>query len=350
MTEVNSAYKKRSGPKIILRLVLICIVAGAGYYAWQLYYTGNKSTAEQHTLTVYGNVDIRQVDLGFRVNGRIEQLFFEEGDFVKAGEVVAKLDSQPFEEEITLLNAELAAAKSDLERLQSGFRLQEIDVARATVAEREVTLDNLETELARLKSLVDKGAIPRQSFDDIKARRDEAKARLKIAHEELALREEGYRKEDISKARAQVDARMAQLQIANTRLNDTRLIAPSSGIILLRVLEPGSVVGAGQTVMTFSISDPAWVRAYISETDLGKIYPGMHAEIYIDSRLDQPYVGHIGFISPKAEFTPKNIETPELRTRLVYRFRVIVDNPDKGLRQGMPVTVRLFLKSKEIAE
>jgi HlyD family secretion protein len=113
------------------------------------------------------------------------------------------------------------------------------------------------------------------------------------------------------------------------------------------VLEPGSIAGVGQTVVTLSLSDPVWVRAYISETGLGTIAPGMKAEIYTDSQPEQPYLGHIGFISPKAEFTPKNIETPDLRTRLVFRFRVLVDNPDNYLRQGMPVTVKLLTGSAD---
>jgi len=331
-----------------LSLTLVtCLALGAAYLSGQLRRAETGTAGEEPALTAFGNVDIRRVDLGFRVEGRLEKLFFEEGDVVKAGELMAVLDGKPFEEEVALRNAELSSAQADLERLRSGFRTQEIKVARAVVAERQVTLNNLQTELTRREGLVDEGAVARQTYDDNKARRDEALARLESAREELALLEEGFRKEEISKARAQAESRKAQLQIAKTRLDDTRLVAPSSGTVLTRVLEPGSIVRIGQTVMTLSISDPAWVRAYVSEPDLGKIYPGMKARIYIDSRPDQPYMGHIGFISPEAEFTPKNVETQELRSRLVYRFRVIVDNSDEGLRQGMPVTVKLLGQNAE---
>lgn len=333
--------------KALLLILIICLALGAAYLTWQQRNAETETAGGEQILTAFGNVDIRKVDLGFRVEGRLEQVYFEEGKAVKAGELVAILDDKPFEEEIALRKAELHSTQSDLERLQSGFRTQEIKVARAAVVERQVTLNNLQTELTRRQALVNEGAVSRQSFDDIKAKRDEALARLESVREELALMEEGFRKEDISRAQAQVESRKAQLQIAKTRLDDTRLFAPSSGTILIRVLEPGSIVRVGQTVMTLSRSDPAWVRAYVAEPDLGKIHPGMKAKIYTDSRPDQPYMGHIGFISPEAEFTPKNVETPELRTRLVYRFRVIVDNPDQGLRKGMPVTVKLLPQSAD---
>jgi HlyD family secretion protein len=333
--------------KPILFTLVACAALGAVYFAWQWRQAERGEANEGQAITAFGNVDIRQVDLGFRVEGRLQQLFFEEGDFVKAGELMAILDSEPFEEEIALQKAELSSAQSEFERLQAGFRTQEIKVAHAAVVERQVTLSNLQTELARREALVDEGGVTRQSYDDIKARRDEALARLESARGQLALMEEGFRKEEISKAHAQVESRKARLEIAKIRLNDTRLFAPSSGTVLTRVLEPGSIARVGQTIVTLSISDPAWVRAYIAETALGKIFPGMKAEVYIDSRPDRPYMGRIGFISPKAEFTPKNVETPELRTRLVYHFRVIVDNSDESLRQGMPVTVKLLPQSAD---
>ena len=328
--------------KIIPLLLIICIALGGAYYMKQKRQAETEAAGEDQALTVYGNVDIRQVDLGFRVEGRLEKVFFEEGDAVKAGDLLAVLDGKPFEEQIALQKAELDSAMADLERLQSGYRTQEVKVAQAAVLERQVTLNNLQTELERRQLLVKDGAVTRQSYDDIVARRDEASARLSSAREELAKLKEGFRKEEISKADAQVASKNAQLQIALTRLDDTRLYAPSPGTVLIRVLEPGAIVRMGQTVMTLSISDPAWVRAYVSESDLGKIHPGMKAEIHIDSRPGKPYKGHIGYISPEAEFTPKNVETAELRTRLVYRFRVIVDGSDEGLRQGMPVTVKLL--------
>ncbi|PWI34034.1 secretion protein HlyD [Vibrio albus] len=326
----------------IIIVLVVGMVLGVAFYVWDRPDSLSVIANNEQNTTVFGNVDIRQVNLGFRVAGRVKQLYFDEGDEVRAGELIAVLDSEPFEEEMALHESELSAAEADYERLQSGFRQQEIKVARAAVSERQATLNNLQAEFIRRQKLVNEGNVSRQSFDDIRAQRDAARAGLESAREQLALMEEGYRKEEVAKANAQVGVRMAQLEIARTRLNDTNLYAPSSGTLLTRALEPGSVAGVGQTVVTLSLSDPVWVRAYISESGLGTIAPGMNAEVFTDSNHDQPYKGHIGFISPKAEFTPKNIETPDLRTRLVFRFRVLVDNPDNRLRQGMPVTVKLL--------
>jgi HlyD family secretion protein len=323
-------------------LVLVAGVAiGGAFLAGRWYRADRGPEALPGGLTAYGNVDIRQVGLAFRVEGRLREVAFEEGDEVRTGDLVAVLDPEPFEEELALGRAELSAVEADLERLRNGYRPQEIETARAAVAEREVTLANLQREFDRRRPLVRDGAVTRQSFDDIQARRDEARARLESARQELALREEGFRREEIDRALAQVASRKARLEIARTRLDDTRLLAPGSGTVLTRVLEPGSIARIGQTVLTLSLADPVWVRAYVPEPDLGRIHPGMKALVFTDSRPDRPYEGRIGFISPEAEFTPKNVETPDLRTRLVFRFRVVVENPDEGLRQGMPVTVRL---------
>ena len=187
--------------------------------------------------------------------------------------------------------------------------------------------------------------VSQQAFDNSLARRDAAQARLENAREALALAEEGFRKEDIAAGRAQFAEAEARLESARIRLADTAILAPSDGVLLTRVVEPGTILAAGQTVATLSLNDPVWVRAYVPEPDLGKIWPGMPAEILTDSRPDRPYQGHVGFISPEAEFTPKNVETPRLRTDLVFRVRVVADNPDEGLRQGMPVTVKLDIRN-----
>jgi HlyD family secretion protein len=329
--------------KAVVLIVIAGLALGAGYPAsrWYAMRQHASDPAGDPILTAYGNVDIRQLDLAFRVDGRLQALHFEEGDRIEKGALVAELDPQPIAEEVALREAELNATRVVLQGFEGGYRSQEIETARATVAEREATLATLDAEYARRESLARDHVISQQAFDDSRARRDEAAARLESAREELALREEGFRAADIAQARAQVASREAQLRISRTRLDDTRLIAPSPGIMLTRVLEPGSIVGVGKTVVTLALNDPVWVRAYIPEPALGKIHPGMEALVFTDSRPDHPYRGQIGFISPEAEFTPKSVETPDLRTRLVYRFRVVVENPDDGLRQGMPVTVKL---------
>ena len=185
---------------------------------------------------------------------------------------------------------------------------------------------------------------PSSSTDDTLADRDAAQAQDQLSQADLALALAGFRVEDIQEARANLAAAKARLAQAEINLQDTEIHSPADGIILTRVREPGAIVSAGQTVYTLQLLSPVWIRTYVSERDLGRIYQGMPADVYTDSQPAKPYHGQIGFISPVAEFTPKNVETTDLRTELVYRLRVIVDDPDNGLRQGMPVTVKLKLK------
>ena len=292
-------------------------------------------------LTLYGNVDIRQVELGFRVPGRIERMLFEEGDPVAVGAVVATLDKRPYQDDVRQATAEVAAQAANLAKLEAGSRPEEIAQARATVAEREASLANAQRLLERREQLVGTGAVSKAAYDDARAAAAEAKARLAVARQALELELSGFRKEDVAVARANLESARARLAAAETALADAELHAPADGIILARVRESGAIVSAGGTVYTLSLTEPVWVRAYVAEPDLGRIHPGMAAEIVTDTRPGRPYRGQIGFISPVAEFTPKSVQTPELRSDLVFRLRIVVENPDKGLRQGMPVTVRL---------
>ena len=164
----------------------------------------------------------------------------------------------------------------------------------------------------------------------------EARARLATAEEGLKLAREGFRSEDIDAAGADLRAARARSAGARTRLDDTLCKAPDPGIVLTRVEEPGAIVGAGQTVLTLSLDTPVWVRAYIEEPDLGRIHPGMEARVFTDSRPQQPYSGHVGYISPEAEFTPKTVQTFEERVKLMFRIKVELANPDHELKPGMP--------------
>lgn len=322
--------------KLPVLIIVLALVAG-GVYFWR----SHEEPEPQDSLTLFGNVDIRKVDLAFRVSGKIAAVNFEEGDRVQPGQVVAKLEETPYQDELNLALAQQQQATAFLSKLEAGNRPQEIAQAEALVRERQATVNNLDIEYRRLKNLLASGAVPRQRFDNIDASLAEAKARLVTANEGLKLAREGFRKEDVEAARADLQAAKARVASARTRLGDTDSKAPDTGVILTRVEEPGAIVGAGQTVMTLSLDTPVWVRAYVEESDLGRVYPGMKAKVFTDSRPDQPYSGHVGYISPEAEFTPKTVQTEKLRTRLVYQVRIIADNPDQGLRQGMPVTVKL---------
>lgn len=302
-----------------------------------------KQNHKQNSLVLYGNVDIRQVDLGFRVSGRIKEIYFEEGDIVKPGDLVAILDKAPYEADLAAAKADLAQEEANLAKLQHGNRPQEIEEARATVHEKQATFDNAKINLIRRGEELKVEGTSQEDYDMALATKLQSEAILKNAQEALSLSEEGFRKEDIEAAEAAVEAAKAHLQAAEINLRDTEILSPAEGIMLTRVKEPGEIVAPESVVYTLSLNKPVWIRAYIAEPYLGMIKPGMEAFVTTDSAPDTPFKGQIGFISPQAEFTPKNVETPELRTDLVYRLRILVDDPKGQLRQGMPATVRITL-------
>lgn len=277
--------------KILILLALVIVIAGA---AAAYRYDRNRSEQE-HFLILFGNIDVRQVDMGFRVGGLVIDLPYQEGDYVKAGQRVAQLDPQPY--------------------------LDQVRQAEAQVEVAHTALKNTELIFKRRQELVQDGSVSQEDYTNSLSSRDVDIANLKAAE--------------------------AALGVAKTNLQFTEIFAPADGVVLTRVREPGSVVIVSETVTTLSLVSPVWVRAFVSERDLGRVYPGMPAEVYTDTKGGKVYKGQIGFISPVAEFTPKTVETTKLRTDLVYRLRVIADNPDKFLRQGMPVTVKLPLSQEQ---
>lgn len=331
---------RRVWPRVVLLLLFASGVAAAVWY-----YQFRRPPADPNRLVLEGNIDVRQVILSFKVDGRIESLAVDEGDTVTEGRVLATLDKRYFDDELRLARAQRDSRKATLARLEHGSRPEEIAQAEAAVAEKKAAVENARLLFNREKALVDRGAVSRTEFDNAKAAFDEAEARLKSAQETLRLAELGPRQEDIDAARAQLAGEEASVSQAERRLADAELLAPASGTILTRAQERGAIVSPGEPIFTLTLSSPVWVRTYVNERDLGRIRPDMAAEVRTDSHPDKPYHAHIGFISPTAEFTPKTVETRELRTDLVYRLRVIVENDDGMLRQGMPVTVVVDLQS-----
>lgn len=244
---------------------------------------------ERGILILYGNVDVRQVDLGFRVLGRVVTMPFQEGDFVPKGTFMGALEERPYIDQVT--------------------------EAEATIESIKAALLNAEEIFQRRQELVSEGGVSREDYETSLATRDSLAANLKQAE--------------------------AALLVAQKNLADTRVYAPTDGTILTRIREPGTVVNPGDPIYTLSILSPVWIRAYVPEPELGDIYYGMPAKVFTDTKGGPVYDGHIGFISPVAEFTPKTVETTQLRTDLVYRLRIIAENPDRYFKQGMPVTVKL---------
>ncbi|ALB62159.1 Predicted membrane fusion protein (MFP) component of efflux pump, membrane anchor protein YbhG [Cronobacter condimenti 1330] len=315
-------------------LVLLVIIIVAGVAVWRWY------EARHTPLTLYGNVDIRTVNLSFRVGGRLASLAVDEGDTVRAGQPLGELDPAPLQNALRQAQANVAAARAKYELTVAGFRDEEIAQAAAAVRQAQAAYDYAQNFYQRQQGLWRTKVISANDLENARSSRDQAQAQLKSAQDKLSQYRAGNRPQEIAQAQASLEQAQAQLAQAQLDAEDARLISPSDGTVLTRAVEPGSLLNAGSTVFTLSLTRPVWVRAYIDEVNLGRATPGSEMLIYTDGRPDKPYHGKIGFVSPTAEFTPKTVETEDLRTDLVYRLRIIVNDADNALRQGMPVTLR----------
>jgi len=321
----------------IILLVVIVVVVVLGV-KWFVNVNGIYSGAE---LKLYGNIDIRKADLAFNEQERIARVLVEEGDRVTKGQILAVLQTYRLEAQIKEAEAQIAAQQEVVKRFEAGTRWQEIDQARAEVAAALARVNNTRQNFERIKKTSGAGATSRQALDDIRAQLNVDEAQLKVKEKALNLALEGPRKEDIAVARNNLETLKASLSLLKIRLSDMTLTSPAPGVIQNRILEAGEMASPNRPVVTLALTDPKWVRAYVTEPDLGRINLGMKAKILSDSFPDQSFEGWIGFISPVAEFTPKAVETEDLRTKLVYEVRVFVHDSKDLLRLGMPVTVKV---------
>lgn len=326
-------------PKAILPLLAL-IVAFAVAAAWWFKHNDN---VPADTLQLHGNVDIRQVELAFNGSERIAQVLVREGERVKRDQLVAVLDTERLKQGVAQAEAQVAAQRQVVARLVAGSRPQEIRKAQADVQAAQVDLRNARATYERDQELATRRFISQQQADNSRAAADAAQARFNAAQEALRLLEAGSRKEDIAAAKATLAAYEAALALAQRNLADASLRAPVDGVVENRILEPGDMASPQKAVLTLALTDPLWVRAYVSEVDLGKIRTGARAEITTDSFPGKRYRGWIGFISPTAEFTPKSVQTREVRTALVYQVRAFVCTHTDELRLGMPATVTVQL-------
>jgi HlyD family secretion protein len=328
-------------PRKPIVLVLLAVGAGALAAGAWWYTRGNPSAAD--VLVLHGNVDIRQVELAFNANGRVAQVLVHEGDRVRKGQLLATIDTERLASAVAEAKARVAAQREVVARLEAGSRPEEIRKARADAQAARVDVKNAELQYQRQQELAAKHYVSQQSVDNSRFGLDAAQARLKAIEETLRLAELGPRAEDKRGAKATLAANEAALAIAQRDLAEGALMAPSDGVIENRILEPGDMASPAKPALTLALTDPLWVRTYVPEPDLGKLRLAGSAEITTDSYPDARYRGWIGFISPTAEFTPKSVETQEVRTTLVYQVRVFVCNPRNELRLGMPATVRIPL-------
>lgn len=316
-------------------------VGAAAVLAWSFTHRHQAVDA----LTLYGNVDLRQADLAFNGSERIAAVLVQEGDRVRSGEVLARLDTSRLDPQVAQAEAQVAAQHAVVERMHNGSRPEEIAQARANLDQAMADAANARTLYERKRDLLQKAAGSQQDFDNARAALTMAEARVALNQKALDLTVAGPRKEDIAQAEAQERGYEAQLALLRRQRADAQLLAPTDGVVRARLLEPGEMASPQRPVLSLAMMDPKWVRAYVSEQDLGQVHPGMKATVRADGFPGRGFEGWVGFISPVAEFTPKEVQTPELRTSLVYEVRVFVTDPSDDLRLGMPTTVMLPLRA-----
>lgn len=322
--------------RLLIGVLVVLCVAAAGLGLW---FVNRNGVAQE--LRLYGNVDLRQVALAFNGSERIAAVLVQEGDHVRKGEVLAKLDTSRLEPQVEQAEAQVAAQAAAVQRLHNGSRPEEIAQAQANLVSAEADALDAHKQYDRKKSLLPTAAVSQQDVDTAKATMDVADSKVEVARKALALQVAGPRVEDIAQAEAVLRANQAQLKLLQQQLADAKLLAPVDSIVRSRLMEPGEMASPQRPVFSLAVMSPKWVRAYVSETDLGRIRPGMKAYVVVDGFPGRRFEGWIGFISPVAEFTPKTVQTEELRTSLVYEVRVFVNDPSDDLRLGMPATVLL---------
>jgi HlyD family secretion protein len=328
------------------RIVLIgLLLATAGAAVGLMWWFTERGSARPE-LVLYGNLDLRQVALAFNNSERIAALLVEEGDPVRRGQVLARLDTSRLEPRVAQAEAQAAAQRQVVARLHHGSRPEEIAQARANVQSAKADAANARRQYERLRTLFEGSAgraVSQEDFDNAKAALDVAEARLAVNQKALSLAVAGPRQEEVAEAEARLRADEAQAALLRQELSDAQLVAPVDGVVRTRILEPGEMASPQKPVLSLAITDPKWVRAYVSEPDLGKVHPGMAASVVVDSFPGRHFDGWVGFVSPVAEFTPKTVQTEELRASLVYEVRVFVKDPSDALRLGMPASVYLPL-------
>lgn len=329
------------------RIILIGLLALAAVgIAWWL---THRHDARQQ-IVLYGNVDLREVNLAFNDSERIAQVLVQEGDRVRKGQVLALLNTQRLAPQLAQAEAQAAAQAAVVARMRHGSRPQEIAQARANLELAQADAGQARDNYVRIKQVFQASsgrAISRQGLVNAKAQWDVAQARVAVSRKALELAVIGPRKEDIVQAEAILEGDEAHVALLRQEVADATLRAPLDAVVRSRVAEPGDMASPQKTAFTLAITSPKWVRAYVSESDLGLVRPGMAASVEVDSFPRRRFDGWVGFISPVAEFTPKTVETPELRSSLVYETRIFVKDPDDDLRLGMPATVYLPLGQKK---
>lgn len=294
-------------------------------------------TANGGELRLTGTIETTTVAVSFKVPGRLKERLVDEGQQVKAGQIVARLEDDELKDERTVRSADQQAAQSALADLKAGSRLEEIAASGATLARLKAEAERAAQDATRAEALFKKEVIPRKELDAARAAKDATAAAVREGDERLKLVKVGPRPDAVKQAQARLEGATAARSLADTRLSQAVLAAPISGTVMAKHAEPGELLAAGSPVITVAKMDEVWVRAYLPETQLGKIKLGQRATVTSDTWKGRAYQGTVSFVASEAEFTPRNVQTEAERVKLVYRIKITIANPQQELKPGMPV-------------
>ena len=325
--------------RLVLILAVLAVAAAVVWYNYAAWFGGE---AENGRLLVSGNFEATEAVLSFKIPGRIAEVRVQEGEWVEAGAAMARLDDEDQRQQVALDQANLRVAQAQLDLARAGARHQEIEAAAHSVREIEAELAQRKLDLERAETLHQRDAGSEQAVDAARTARTRTEAALNRAREQLSQLREGARPEEIEIARATVARAREALRFSRLRLEQTELRSPTGGVVLVKQAEPGEVVAPGTPILTVGDVENIWLRAYVSETDLGRVRWGQRVEVRTDTFPEKIYPGRISFIASKAEFTPKTIETHRERVKLVYRIKIEVENPDLELKPGMPADAHIL--------
>lgn len=326
--------------KIIPILVVVAIVAAGYFYVYPRF---KPAPLPENELRVSGNIEAHESVVSFKLAGRLVELPVEEGQWVEAGAVLARLEDADYRQQVTLEEAALRVRESNLNLALAGTRRQEIDAAAQTLAEAQADLEQRKLDHQRAETLYKKDVIPAEQRDLAATALKRAQAVYERAEKRLEQAREGARAEEIAIARSSVEQAREAVEMSRIRLGYTVLRAPKAGVVVVRQAELGEVVSPGTPVVTLADLDNVWLRAYIPETELGRVKWGQEAALRTDTYPDKSYRGRISFIASKAEFTPKSVETHKERVTLVYRIKIDVENLNRELKPGMPADAVILL-------
>jgi HlyD family secretion protein len=325
--------------KVLIPAILVLAVAAwLGYRYWE-----GRAGNDPSRVRVSGSIEVTEAELSFKLPGRVEARLVDEGDLVKVGEVVARLETGDIAQQVALRQADVQAAAAGLADLLAGARPQELAQAAAAVRQAQADFNRIKDDYDRMKALFDQGSSNQREYDAARTAYDVARERLRIAREQQALVQQGPRPDAVKVARARLLQAQEGEKLAEIQLGYATLASPLTGMVLSKNVEPGEMVAPGTPVVTVGDLEHVYMRAYIEETDLGRVKLGQQVLVATDTYPNKIYEGKITFISPQAEFTPKNVQTKQERVKLVYRVKVDIANPEFELKPGMPAEAEIVV-------